>query len=124
MPPLNDGIITEAAVEKAKQEYHKHGRLFFARSLLAHEPDLYEAINRFAINAFTDVDWDCRDLVEDRAFEAVWGAAMVALIAYRRCHYQLWAEMFAGTRLEMLDPDLRRAATADSPPSDSESSED
>lgn len=101
-----DQLIAGADIEAAKDEYRTRGRLACLKDLRAREPDLYEAVSRIAIDALTDVDLSCPGQAQESTFEAVLQAVLVALIAYQRCHYMLWAETSLGTHLASIDPSL------------------
>jgi hypothetical protein len=108
-----DRLVTAAAVEAAKREFSSRGRLACLKDLRAREPDLYEAVSRIAIDSLTDVDLSCPGQAKEWAFAAVWNAVIVAIFAYQRCHYELWAEMALGTRLAKLDPHLTKTSRRD-----------
>jgi hypothetical protein len=102
-------LITKELIVQVKRDLYPLGLREVEQRLQSIEPELEAFIRDCASRALEHLEgWNLTSDVPANISESVRWAALLAVEAIRRGHYELWREMALGTRLEQLDPTLKR----------------
>lgn len=102
---MRDILITEAVVEHVQERLSRDPLVDRLRALMQAEPNLHHAVNYFAVGVLDELE-GLPHGAQDRAYDAVWRAVLLALGCYHHAYADLCRDPELEKLLRQFDPTL------------------